>query len=160
MSHGFQVRLATGLPSRTTPLGKSSPKHQKAFAYPVAVYLVQNPASLSSGFRSEVTLQLDHFHRDIAEEILQIVTNHVEEELRKCVPQGQLFNVESDFREASPSALEFEVEAGFGGDAAPRYEDLERKLATILISLCNHHNWKTGQSVLPSRDEKVCQKVS
>jgi len=124
------------------------------------VYLVQNPANLSSGFRSEVTLRPDHFHRDIAEEVLQIVANHVEEELRKCVPQGQLFNVESDFREASPSALEFEVEAGFGGDAAPRYEDLERKLATILISLCNHHNWKTGQSVLPSRDEKVCQKVS
>ncbi len=110
--------------------------------YATSAFLEEAPRNLSSGFRAELTFGIDYRHQRIAtDEIPQKLEAHVKAGLNKLIGPDELVGVQVELLRAGDSSIDYEVEADVRGTSAPRYEEIEREMARLLVEACNVNNW-------------------
>ena len=110
--------------------------------YATSAFLEEAPRNLSSGFRAEVTFGIDYRHQNIAtDEIPKRLEDHVKHGLIKLIGADELVNVQVELLRAGDSSIDYEVEADIRGTSAPRFEEIEREMARLLVEACNHNSW-------------------
>ena len=111
--------------------------------YQTADYLAQTPENLSHGFRVEVEFGISYRHQaEAATVIPQIMSAGVEEHMRGYLRDDSLRAVEVELLRAGASSIDYEVEVDVTGAAAPRFEEIERELARVLVLLATENNWE------------------
>ncbi|WP_299842572.1 hypothetical protein [uncultured Roseovarius sp.] len=111
--------------------------------YQTADYLSQTPENLSLGFRVEVEFGISYRHQaQAATTIPKTMQAGVEEHMRAFLDEGNLRAVEVELLRAGASSIDYEVEVDVTGSAAPRFEEIERELARVLVVLATEHGWE------------------
>ena len=111
--------------------------------YQTADYLAQTPENLSHGFRVEVEFGISYRHQaDAATTIPKTMRAGVENQMRAFLDEGSLRAVEVELLRAGASSIDYEVEVDVTGTAAPRFEEIERELARVLVALATEHGWE------------------
>ncbi|MEL6747670.1 MAG: hypothetical protein AAFO79_07655, partial [Pseudomonadota bacterium] len=106
-------------------------------------FVAEGVRNLSTGYRIKTEFGLDYSHQAIAtREIPDRLKSHVHAGLVSLLGDDGLVSLEVDLAKAGDSALIYEVEADIAGEMAPRYEDVEREIITLLVEACNAHNWQ------------------
>ena len=110
--------------------------------YETSAFLAKAPRNLSPGFRMKIEFGLDYRHQSEATTTIpDRIQSHVRGGLEDLLGDDLTAQVEVDLLKAADSAIVFEIEATFPGRFAPRYEDIEREIARLLVDACNQHNW-------------------
>ena len=110
--------------------------------FETSAFLAASPRNLSPGFRMKIEFGLDYRHQAAATDAIpKTLQAHVRNGLVGFFGTGGIRSVEVDLLRAADSAIVYEVEADFAGFMAPRYEDLEREIARLLVDACNVHDW-------------------
>ena len=110
--------------------------------YETSGFLAMAPRNLSTGFRMKVEFGLDYRHqKDATDTIPDKLQAHVMKGLVTEFGEEAIAHIDVDLLRAADSAIVYEVEADFPGDMAPRYEDIEREMARLLVDACNVHDW-------------------
>lgn len=110
--------------------------------YETSAFLAEAPRNLSSGYRIQTEFGLDYRHQAIAtDEIPDKLGRHVEDGLVDMLGRAAVENVDVDLINLADSAIVFEVEAMISGTCAPRYEDVEREIARLVVDACNTYSW-------------------
>ncbi len=111
--------------------------------YATSAFLAQNPQNLSANYRVEFTFGIDYKHQqDCTQKIPAAMQAKLEAGLPEVLEEGELLNVEVEFKEAAASSLDYEIQIDVDGDAASKYEDVERAAARFLVDACNEHGWE------------------
>lgn len=102
------------------------------------------PTNLSSNARVEVVFGVSYKHQAIAaREIPQKLIAFVETGLlESLLDKDELLDVNVELMECNSSSLDYEVEADITGDAAHKYEDVERALTRLCLEACNEFGWE------------------
>ncbi len=110
--------------------------------YETSAFLATAPRNLSTGFRMKIEFGLDYRHQSEATEVIpERIQKHVHKGLVDLLGGDSITHVEVDLLKAADSAIVYEVEADFPGSIAPRYEDIEREIARLLVDACNAYKW-------------------
>ncbi len=100
------------------------------------------PENLSRGFRVSSTFGVGYLHRALAtEEVPDFLQEAVHRHLVEVLGRELVKSVKVEFKEAGASSLDYSVLADFNGDAAPRFNALDRMIQTACISACNEKGW-------------------
>ncbi|MFD1159348.1 coiled-coil domain-containing protein [Roseovarius aestuarii] len=111
--------------------------------YQTSDYLDQTPENLSHGFRVEVEFGISYRHQaKAATEIPRLMRDGVEARIKAFLRDESLRAVEVELLRAGTSSIDYEVEVDVGGAAAPRFEEIERELARILVELATENDWE------------------
>lgn len=111
---------------------------------PATSFLARSPANLSVGFRVNRVFRIGHEHRSEATSAIPLA---MEEALRSGLEKilehddGSFVHLAARLQDAGESSLDYDVEVDFTGAAAPRHEELERRMVGILIDLANREGW-------------------
>ena len=111
--------------------------------YQTADFLAQTPENLSRGFRVETEFGIDYRHQaEATGSIIETMRAGVAAQMTAFVGADHIRDVEVEFLRAGASSLDFEVEVDVTGDAAPRFEEIERELARVLVRLATEQGWE------------------
>lgn len=111
--------------------------------YQTADYLAQTPENLSHGFRVEIEFGIDYRHQaDATGDVIDILTREVEIRMRRFVGAEDLRAVAVEFLRAGASSLDYEIEVDVTGAAAPRFEEIERELARVVVEIASENQWE------------------
>ena len=111
--------------------------------YQTSDYLDQTPVNLSHGFRVEVEFGISYRHQSQAtSEIPQKMRDGVEKMMQEFLRDDSMRAVEVELLRAGASSIDYEVEVDVSGAAAPRFEEIERELARILVVLATENDWE------------------
>lgn len=109
-------------------------------SYPTVAFLGMNPRNLSHGFEVVVTFRVGYAHQqDAVTKVPQALAAAIRTGLADDPDAEQLRSVRVELARAGDSALDYSVLVEFGGDAARRYHDLDRKVNTLLVAACTEH---------------------
>lgn len=110
--------------------------------FDASAFVEKAPRNLSSGFRMQTEIGLDYRHqKEATNAILSLFREHMHKGLVAVFGEQSVIRVDVDLLRADDSALIFEVEGVFPGFLAPRYEDVERETARLIIDACNKFEW-------------------
>ncbi|MES2996230.1 MAG: mechanosensitive ion channel family protein [Verrucomicrobiota bacterium] len=110
--------------------------------YPTEEYLGQNPENFSSGFRVCSTFGIDYRHlAEALETAPKVFCEKISADLEKIVGPESIRSVKVEFANAGTSSVDFEILADFAGDAASRYNVIERQLQASCAAACLEQNW-------------------
>ncbi len=110
--------------------------------YPTADFLALSPENLSTGFRVSSVFGIDYAHQAICTtEAPRILTERLKAGLIEKFGHEVLHNLNVEFRAAGSSSLDYEVLADFTGEAASRYNAIQRLLQKLCVDVCNEHDW-------------------
>jgi len=110
---------------------------------PATAFLEACPSNISEGYRIEHTFGIDYRHRaEATGSIQELMQTGLREAMEKIVPPEQIQNIVVQLATTSDSSLDYEIEADFTGEAAPRHEELRRRITGILVDLSNANGWK------------------
>ncbi len=110
--------------------------------YTTESFLTLNPINLSRDFRVEVEFGIDYSHQAIATtDVPRIMMETAHQGLLSLVPEGDLVAVNVDFLRTGASSLDYELEADIKGASAHLCEDIERRLAALVVEVCNQNDW-------------------
>lgn len=111
--------------------------------YQTGDYLAQTPENLSYGFRVEIEFGIDYRHQSKATgDVIEILTREVETRMRAFVGAQDMREVAVEFLRAGASSLDYEIEVDVTGDAAPRFEEIERELARVVVEIASENGWE------------------
>ena len=110
--------------------------------YATSEFLNQSPMNISRGFRLQVTFGVDYAHQ-------AIVVDQVPEKMKQVILAGltgaghdkDLVNLIVEFQSAGASSLDVQILGDFSGQAAPRYDFLERLINRLAVEACNQYQW-------------------
>lgn len=112
--------------------------------FPTADFLAMAPVNLSHNFRVKVTFGIDYAYQSIvttkAPEIFKakLVTGIVE----MLADREHLNSINVEFSAAGASSLDLDILADFKGDAADRYQKINRAIQRICVDVCNEQGWE------------------
>lgn len=110
--------------------------------YPTPDFLTLSPENLSTGFRVKSTFGVDYRHQPVCTgEIPGILTERLERALIDRFGHEVLHNLAVEFEAAGSSSLDYAVLADFTGEAAQRYNAIQRLLQKLCVDVCNEHGW-------------------
>jgi len=111
---------------------------------PVTAFLNRSPANLSDGYRVEIRFGIDYQHQADATGIIRDkMEQGVRERLEALIGDPEsVLKVTARVLRSGDSAIDYEIQADVTGEVAPRYEELQRSLATFMIDLANENDWK------------------
>jgi len=111
--------------------------------YQTPDYLAQTPENLSHGFRVEIEFGIGYRHQKHAtDEVIRQMKSSVDQRMRPFIGDGYVRSVDVEFLRAGASSLDYEVEVDVTGAAAPRYEQIERELARVLVDIATEQGWE------------------
>ncbi len=143
---GDWVRLSDGVFGevvvQTPELVEVRKRGGTRITYQTAQYLGLAPRNLSSGTRIEHVFGIGYEHQAIAtDQVIEQMREYVREGLTRLLGEENLLAVHVELLQAGASSLDYEVEADIVGEVAPRAEEIQRELARLLVSACNHYGW-------------------
>ncbi len=143
---GDWVKLSDGVYGevvvQTPELVEIRQRGGRRITYQTAQYLELAPRNLSSGSRIEHVFGIGYEHQEIAtEQVIKQMREYVHDGLTRLLGEDDLVAVHVEFMQAGASSLDYEVEADVSGATAPRIEVVEREMARLLVSACNHYGW-------------------
>ncbi len=110
--------------------------------YTVAEFLATSPEDISGHFRLRTRFGIDHKHRAIStSEVPEVLERTIRSELCEIIEEDQIESLSVEFLEAGRSSLDYEVLADLRGDAAPKFEKLQRLLQRACVNACNANDW-------------------
>lgn len=110
--------------------------------YPTADFLSLSPENLSTGFRVSSVFGIDYAHQEICTgDVPTIFSARLEKELIDKFGHEVLHNLNVEFSAAGASSLDYTVLADFTGEAASRYNAIQRLLQKLCVDVCNERGW-------------------
>ena len=110
--------------------------------FPIADFLGQAPQNLSLGFRVQQTFGVDYSHQAIATaEIPSILEEKITFGLSQLLGAEKVVNISVEFANASASSLDMAVIADFSGEAAAKFNQVNRAIQRICVDACNEYGW-------------------
>ncbi|MDB4354181.1 hypothetical protein N9Z02_02645, partial [Akkermansiaceae bacterium] len=65
----------------------------------------------------------------------------IQRDLIELLGNDALKNVSVQFKSAGASSLDYEILVDLTGDAAPKYNQLQRTIQRICVDVCNEQGW-------------------
>lgn len=106
-------------------------------------FLAVVPVNLSKNFRVRSSFGIDYAHQAISTtEVAGLFKAKLTAGLLELLEdRDHLHSVNVEFTLAGASSLDYAVMADFKGDAASRYDKLERAIQRICVDVCNEQGW-------------------
>lgn len=109
---------------------------------PTAAFVALNPRNLSAGFEVGATFGIDYSHQaDSVVAIPKIFRDEIFAYYEDDPDRKHLVEVRVEFASANSSSLDYRVQVEFRGEAAPRYDMLNRKVHQALVTACTKHGY-------------------
>ena len=101
-----------------------------------------NPRNLSVGFEISSSFGIDYSHqKDSLTKIPDLFADAIRKTLGEDQDGEATLDVRVELAEAGASSLDYTVQVEFGGQAAARYDILERKITQALVATCSEHGF-------------------
>jgi hypothetical protein len=108
-----------------------------------SAFIDQNPRNLSQqGFTLVLNFGLDYQHQqDITTTVRETLEQELKAEIEQAAIATCLTSLAVEFAQAGASSLDLAVIAGFSGEVADKYFQIQRLLQRLIVEACNRHGW-------------------
>jgi hypothetical protein len=142
---GDYVRLENGLLGLVTFQSPEAVRVEEdggaTTSFTLPAFLALNPTNLSHGFQVRAHLRLDQSHRADALDIIpHFLKNFTEQRLTHAFG-ASILSVEAALKKIGDTSVDFDVEIALTGDAAARYDAIEKALNVAVLAAVVDRSW-------------------
>ena len=139
LANGDLGKVVTQTPEYVQVLRKGGARE----TYLTPDFLAAVPVNLSKNFRVRSSFGIDYQHQAISTtEVMALFKTKLKVGLTEILAEREHLNsVSVEFTSAGSSSLDYAIMADFKGEAADRYDKLERAVQRICVDVCNEQGW-------------------